>query len=227
MTKIARKGLFKEVAETLAHMIYSSELAPGQWIDELALCKQMDISRTPLREALKVLASDGLIELIPRKGAFVKTISLEDLSEIFPIMAMLEGYCAQLSAEKATREDLQCLLELHGNLEHYAAVGDIARYYEDNSRFHDALKRIARNSWLEQITLDLSRVIHLARHQQLIVKGRLGESIEEHRKIIEAIEAGDGDLARKVMHVHLMNQYRALKESITKELNNGMDQQAN
>lgn len=226
MNKISRKVLFEEVADTLARMIYSSALTPGQWIDELALCKEMDISRTPLREALKVLASDGLIELIPRKGAFVKTISLQDLNEIFPIMALLEGYCAQLSAEKATREDLQCLQGLHANLEQHAAVGDIARYYEDNTKLHDALKHIARNSWLEQITLDLSRVIHLARHQQLIVKGRLGESIEEHRKIIEAIEAGDPDLARKVMHVHLMNQYRALKESITKELNNGMDQQA-
>ncbi len=210
----------------LAHMIYSSELSPGQWIDELALCQQMGISRTPLREALKVLASDGLVELVPRKGAFVKTISLEDLDEIFPIMAMLEGYCAQLSAEKATREDLHCLQALHGNLEQHAAGANIPCYYEDNTRFHDALKRIARNSWLEQITLDLSRVIHLARHQQLIVKGRLEESLEEHRRIIEAIEAGDADRARKVMHVHLMNQYRALKESITKELNNGVDQQA-
>ncbi|WP_010325244.1 GntR family transcriptional regulator [Marinobacterium stanieri] len=223
MKKISRKVLFEEVADALAHMIYSSELSPGEWIDELKLCKQMDISRTPLREALKVLASDGLVELVPRKGAFVKTISLQDLDEIFPIMAMLEGYCAQLSAEKATREDLHCLQELHSNLEHHAASADIPHYYEVNTQFHDALKRIARNGWLEQITLDLSRVVHLARHQQLIVKGRLNESIAEHRRIIEAIEAGDADQARQVMHVHLMNQYRALKESITKELQHGLD----
>lgn len=214
MSIIKRRVLYEEVAEIIARMIYSSQLEPGQWIDEMQLCEELGISRTPLREALKVLASDGLVELVPRKGAYVKTISPEELDELFPIVALLEGFCAQLAAENISDEELVRLRHIHSNLERHAADKDIVRYYEDNILFHDALKNISRNNWLERLTLDLSRVIRLARQKQLKLGARLQHSLQEHRDILAAIEARDGDTANKAMSLHIQNQYVALKNKL-------------
>lgn len=222
MSIIKRRVLYEEVAEIVARMIYSSQLQPGQWIDEMQLCEQLDISRTPLREALKVLASDGLVELIPRKGSYVKTISAGELDELFPIVAMLEGLCAQLTAEHINSEELARLQLIHANLERHAAAGDIVRYYEDNILFHDALKRISRNSWLERLTLDLSRVIRLARQKQLKLGSRLQHSLDEHRSIMAAIEARDGAAANLAMSQHIHNQYLALKEKLEESVSDEM-----
>jgi len=199
MSMIKRRVLYEEVAEIIARMIYSSELEPGQWIDEMQLCADLGISRTPLREALKVLASDGLVELITRRGAYVKTISPDELDELFPIVALLEGFCAQLAAENITSEELVKLKHTHSNLERHAAAKDIVLYYEENILFHDALKDIYQNSRLQRLTLDLSRVIRLARQQQLKLGARLQQSLQEHRDILSAIEAKDGESANQTI----------------------------
>lgn len=223
MSIIKRRVLYEEVAEIIARMIYSSELEPGQWIDEMQLCADLGISRTPLREALKVLASDGLVELITRRGAYVKTISPDELDELFPIVALLEGFCAQLAAENITREELVKLKHIHSNLERHAAAKDIVLYYEENILFHDALKDISQNSRLQRLTLDLSRVIRLARQQQLKLGARLQQSLQEHRDILSAIEAQDGESANRAMSLHIDNQYAALKSQLVGADKNEMD----
>lgn len=223
MPIIKRTVLYEEVAEIVARMIYSSQLEPGQWIDEMQLCNELGISRTPLREALKVLASDGLVELVPRKGCFVKTISAEELDELFPIVALLEGFCAKLAAENVTDQELIRLRHIHANLEKHAADEDIVRYYEENILFHDALKNISSNTWLERLTLDLSRVIRLARQKQLKLGSRLQHSLQEHRDILAAIEARDGELANTTMSLHIQNQYLALKAKLKESTPNEMD----
>lgn len=223
MSIIKRRVLYEEVAEIIARMIYSSELEPGQWIDEMQLCADLGISRTPLREALKVLASDGLVELITRRGAYVKTISPDELDELFPIVALLEGFCAQLAAENITREELVKLKHIHSNLERHAAAKDIVLYYEENILFHDALKDISQNSRLQRLTLDLSRVIRLARQQQLKLGARLQQSLQEHRDILSAIEAQDGESANRAMSLHIDNQYSALKSQLVGADKNEMD----
>lgn len=223
MSIIKRRVLYEEVAEIVARMIYSSQLQPGEWIDEMQLCEDLGISRTPLREALKVLASDGLVELIPRKGCYVKTISAEELDELFPIVALLEGYCAQLATENISDEELVRLRHIHSNLERHAADNDIVRYYEDNIVFHDALKSISNNSWLERLTLDLTRVIRLARQKQLKLGSRLQHSLEEHREILAAIEANDSERANKAMFVHIHNQHQALQAKLKESETNEMD----
>ncbi|WP_296055764.1 GntR family transcriptional regulator [uncultured Amphritea sp.] len=223
MSMIKRRVLYEEVAEIIARMIYSSELEPGQWIDEMQLCADLGISRTPLREALKVLASDGLVELITRRGAYVKTISPDELDELFPIVALLEGFCAQLAAENITSEELVKLKHIHSNLERHAAAKDIVLYYEENILFHDALKDISQNSRLQRLTLDLSRVIRLARQQQLKLGARLQQSLQEHRDILSAIEAKDGESANQAMSLHIDNQYAALKNQLVGADKNEMD----
>src|SRR5574343_1796708 len=117
MTHIAPTALYQEVAERLRQRSFAHELTPGTWIDEQKLAEQYGISRTPLREALKVLASEGLVELRPRRGCYVTEISRQDLDDIFPLMALLEGRAAAEAVQNAKRDDILMLEDIHARLE--------------------------------------------------------------------------------------------------------------
>jgi DNA-binding GntR family transcriptional regulator len=214
-TRIAPLALYQEVAERLRERIFSHELEPGAWVDEQALADQYGISRTPLREALKVLASEGLVTLKPRRGCYVTEISERDLDEIFNVMALLEGQCAQLSVRKATDADLKHLKEIHAALEKAAHDGNINSFFEGNQAFHRALQEIADNRWLLETIEHLRKVIKLSRHHSLFSDGRLEQSLAEHRKILDAILARDADLAEQHMRAHL-NSGRAALARIAK-----------
>ncbi len=203
-------ALYEEVAERLRQRIYCRELKPGEWIDERALCEHYRISRTPLREALKVLHAEQLVKLVPRRGCFVRELSAEELDQIFPVMALLEGRCAYEAVLKAGPSDLQRLEALHSELEHYAAANDIDRYYERNYAFHEAVQRLAGNQWLERAITGLRKVLRLARHRQLRAPGRLQASLQEHRAIMQAFRQADPLAAEQCMKEHLLQQHIAL-----------------
>lgn len=199
-----------QVADRLRTLIYQHELKPGDAIDEMALCERFGISRTPLREALKVLNSEGLIELIPRRGSFVRRMDIEELNELFPVMAVLEGLCAREAVENCNRSELQKLQAMHDNLEVLAAQGDVDAYYEQNFTFHQAIQDLSGNKCLQRIIGDLRKVLRLARHMQLTIPGRLTASMEEHRQIMQAFRNRDPELADKNMQNHLRQQWHAL-----------------
>ena len=144
-------ALYEQVAERLRSRIYAHELAPGAWVDEQAIAIEYGISRTPLREALKVLASEGLVTLRPRRGCYVTELSEQDLDEIFPVMALLEGRCAHEATRKATEDDLKLLADIHADLERHAAANDADHFFEANQQFHDTLQELAGNRWLGQL----------------------------------------------------------------------------
>lgn len=203
-------ALYEEVAERLRQQIYCHELKPGEWIDERALCEYYRISRTPLREALKVLHAEQLVKLVPRRGCFVRELTAEELDQIFPVMALLEGRCAYEAVLKAGPGDLQRLEALHAELERHAAANDIDLYYEHNYAFHEAVQRLAGNQWLERAITGLRKVLRLARHRQLRAPGRLQASLEEHRAIMQAFRRGDPVAAERCVKDHLMAQHAAL-----------------
>ena len=203
--RIARTALYQEVAELLRQRIYAHELAPGTWIDEQALADTFGISRTPMREALKVLASEGLVRLEPRRGCYVAELSEQDLDEIFPVMALLEARVAFEAAGKATDADLLRLAALHEALEQHAAANDADHFFEANQAFHNALQEIAGNRWLKQMIDDARRVIKLTRRDSLRLDGRLKQSLAEHRAILKALRARDADAAGRAMHEHLLS----------------------
>jgi DNA-binding GntR family transcriptional regulator len=149
------KALYQEVAERLRDMIFAHELQPGQWIDEQKLAEGFGISRTPLREALKSLVSEGLVELRPRRGSFVRALTQKDIDQLFPLMAMLEGRCAFEAVQHATPADIKRLEELHNRLERLAASEQRTKYFELNYSFHAAVQEMAGNAWLQRITTDL------------------------------------------------------------------------
>lgn len=209
-SRIAPLALYQEVAERLRQRIFSHELPPGTWVDEQALAEQYGISRTPLREALKVLASEGLVTLKPRRGCYVTEISERDLDEVFTIMALLEGECARSAAGRASAAELEELQDIHRDLEHAAAAEDIDRFFEANQAFHHRVQALADNRWLLQVIEDLRKVIKLSRHHSLFSEGRLEQSLAEHRDILDALLARDADAAEARMREHISSGRAAL-----------------
>lgn len=217
-TRIAPLALYQEVAERLRQRIFSHELPPGSWVDEQALADDYGISRTPLREALKVLASEGLVTLKPRRGCYVTEISERDLDEIFNVMALLEGQCARLTAQKATDADLDRLREIHAKLEKAAHDEKIGAFFDANQAFHQALQELADNRWLLHVIEDLRKVIKLSRHHSLFSEGRLEQSLAEHRDLLAALADRDADRAELLMRTHI-NSGRAALVRIAKARN--------
>lgn len=210
-TSIVRSSLGQQAVALMRAKILAQELAPGQRLDEAVLAAQLGISRTPLREALKTLAAEGLVEQRPRRGCFVSEMSFRDLEEIFPIMAMLEGRVAFEAAVKSSPADLKRLEALHEKLQKHAAAGDVDRYYAVNYEFHDALQQVAGSRWLRHLIGDLRRMLKLSRHRSLMLPGRLAESMAEHEALMEALRTGKARSAEKIMNRHLLNQLEALR----------------
>ena len=205
-------SLHDGVAARLRAMVFDRELQAGEWIDEKALAEAWQVSRTPLREALKVLAAEGLVELVPHRGCRVTELSEADADALFPVMALLEGRCAYEAASKAGDADLRSLQHLHEELERHAASKDIDGYYRANHDFHSFVQRLAANRWLDRVTGDLRGFMRLMRGAQLALPGRIAASINEHRVLIDAFQQRDAARAERAMHDHLMAQLTALKK---------------
>ena len=208
-------ALYEQVAERLRTRIFAHEIQPGGWIDEQALALEFGISRTPLREALKVLAAEGLVVLKPRRGCYVTQLSEQDIDEVFPVMALLEGRVAAEAAQRATSADFARLATIHTELEKHAATNNADRFFEANQRFHKALQEIAGNRYLGQLIDDARKVIKLTRRDSLRLEGRLKQSLAEHREILEALHLKDAALAGQRMHDHLLSGRAALARLAT------------
>jgi DNA-binding GntR family transcriptional regulator len=193
-------ALYEQVAERLRTRIFAHDLAPGAWVDEQSLAEEYGISRTPLREALKVLASEGLVTLKPRRGCYVTQLSEQDLDEIFPVMALLEGRCAGEATTRATDADL----------ERHAAANDADHFFEANQQFHNALQELAGNRWLRQLIDETRKFIKLTRRDSLNLEGRLKQSLAEHRRILAAVQHRNADDACRLMHDHILSGRAAL-----------------
>jgi len=197
---LAPRALYQEVAELLRQRIYKRELEPGGWIDEMKLAEEYGISRTPLREALKVLAAEGLVTMKVRRGAYVTEVSEKDLSDVYHLLSLLESDAAGVVAERATDAELKDLQALHKELE--AAVGNRDRFFAINERFHMRLLEVAGNRWRDQMVADLRKVMKLNRQNSLLKSGRVRESMLEHRAIMEALMHRDAKGAVKRMQEH-------------------------
>ena len=204
---LAPRALYEEVAELLRQRIFSRELEPGSWIDELKLAEEYGITRTPLREALKVLAPEGLVTMKVRRGAYVTEVSDKDLADVYHLLALLESDGAGVVAERATDAQRAELQTLHAELE--AAVKNRERFFTINERFHLRLLEIADNRWRMQMVSDLRKVMKLNRHNSLLKTGRISESLAEHRAIMEALLSRDATLTRQRMQQHFQNGLEA------------------
>ncbi|MBN8747880.1 HTH-type transcriptional repressor RspR [Xylophilus ampelinus] len=209
--RIVPHSLHDQVAATLREEIFAGTLVPGSFLDEAALCERLEISRTPLREALKVLTAEGLLRHEPRRGCFVAEVTQKDLDEIFPVIALLEGRCAWEAARNATDAELDALESMHEKLSRHAKARRINEYYATNYAIHEAIISLADNRWLAQVIGDLRKILKLARLQQLHAPGRLDQSLSEHLAVFAALKARDSDGAEAAMRTHLNRQREALR----------------
>ena len=201
------KALYEQVAEQLRQRIFQRELEPGSWIDELKIAEQMGISRTPLREAIKELAAEGLVTMKVRRGAYVTEMSDKDLRDVYHLLALLESDAAAVVAERATVQQLQALQTLHEELER--SVHDRDQFFAVNERFHMQLLALADNRWRDQLVADLRKVMKLNRHNSLLKQGRIAESLQEHRTIMQALHARQPETARQALQAHFAHGLEA------------------
>lgn len=210
-TKLNNRPLYEDVAERLRAQIFTHELAPGSWLDEQSLANQFGISRTPMREAIKVLASEGLVTMKLRRGAYVTEVDRGDLEQIFTILSLLEGQAAKETASKASEAQLTQLDDIHHRLEKAAADRDAEQFFQVNVRFHELIQEIAGNRWMNGVIEDLRKVLKLQRRDSLSRTGRLQNSLLEHREILQAILKRDPVAAEAAMRNHLARGLEAVK----------------
>ena len=199
--RLPQRALYEQVAEKLRARILSHTLGAGSWIDEQALAAQFGISRTPLREALKVLAAEGLVTMKLRRGAYVTEVSERDLSDVFHLLALLESDAAGVVALTATAAQIADLEALHRKLE--ASADDRDQFFAANEAFHMHLLELADNRWRVQMVADLRKVMKLNRHHSLFKQGRLEASLAEHRALLAALKQRNPKRAQQLMREHM------------------------
>ncbi len=204
---LARRALYQDVADSLRRQIFARRLEPGSWIDELKLAAEFGISRTPLREALKLLAAEGLVTMKLRRGAYVTEVSADDVTQVYHLLGLLESDAAGTVAARATDAQRAQLSELHQRLEQQAGQRDA--FFATNELFHMALLEIAGNRWALHMVTDLRKVMKLNRHHSLFKQGRLEQSLAEHRALMRALLAGDADAATRLMRAHFLGGLEA------------------
>ena len=201
---LKQRALYEEVAELLRQRIFNRTLEPGSWIDELKIAEEYGISRTPLREALKVLATEGLVTMKVRRGAYVTEVNDKDLRDVFHLMAVLEADAAGTVAKIATNAQLLELEALHQELEKAAKNRrDYIKFFTLNEAFHIRLLQIADNKWRDQMVADLRKVMKLNRAQSLLKEGRIDKSLAEHAAVMTALKRRDAKAARAAMQAHI------------------------
>ena len=210
---ISNVALFEEVDELIRQRIFSRELKPGERIDEQALARDFGISRTPLREALKVLQNEGLVKLVPRRGCFVAKLTERDLDEIYDMVSLLEGACAARAAELASAADIARLQRITQRMAQAANERNYKRYFDANLAAHEAVQEIAGNRWQKNVIQYLRSMCRLSPYVSVgKIPGRLEESLREHEELVAAIEAHDAVRAEAVMRKHIEHTRAALRQ---------------
>lgn len=194
------------IRQTLEQLIITGEFADGERLDEIRLSERFAVSRTPLREAFQMLAASGLLELVPRRGAYVRQPGIVELVEMFEVMAELEGMCGRLAARRISDRELEDLNKAAEACETALSAGNSDAYYRENEQLHNLLYDASGNSFLAGEARKLQRRLQPFRRMQLQVRGRMQQSMDEHRAIISALENGDPQRAENELRGHVAIQ---------------------
>lgn len=212
---IDRRPLHHEVAARLRDMIIQGELAPGARLNERVLCQQLGISRTPLREALKVLATEGLVELLPNRGAVVTQLTLRAVREIFEVMGALERLAGELACRNATDADIAEIRALHYQMMAHYARGDLAGYFRYNQQIHIKLVECTGNATLAATYRNLNAHVRRARYMANLSRERWDKAVQEHEEILDALTRRDSARLQGLLQDHLGNKMLVVLEALT------------
>lgn len=192
-----------ELREQLEQMILDGRLGPGERLDEMELARTFGLSRTPVREAIKALLAVGLVEARGRQGTHVAILSIPALIEMFDVMSALEGLCARFAARRATPAERAAMREVHRELVTAYEAGDPIAFYKVNQQFHDMLYDAAHTHFIADQAIQLRRRIGAYRLRATYQPGRMLSTLSEHVRIMDAIDAGDPEEARKAASEHV------------------------
>ena len=204
--RIPRTSLHETVTEHIREMIFSGTLSGGDRVPEKLLCERLGISRTPLREALKVLASEGLLTLLPNRGARVARLTVDAVEELFPVMGALEALAGELACARATDDQISEIRAMHYQMALYHTRGEVQSYFELNQRIHEAILAAARNPTLKTSYDALAGRVRLARYRANMSKARWDQAMAEHEEMLEALLRRDGVRLAEVQRRHLDNK---------------------
>ena len=201
---ITKKNTRTEIlVSEIEKLIVNGSMVPGQRLDEMVLAKKYGVSRTPVREAIRALAAIGLVQNTGNQGSQVAKLSISMLIEMFELMAVLEGMCAQLAARRATKNQLFEMQKTHELLEKTFEKGTHKEFYNVNLQFHDLLYNASHTQYLAEETLRLRRRLSPYRMRVTFQPGRMNSTLEEHNKILIAIKKGESELAKNEAISHL------------------------
>ena len=201
---ITKKNTRTEILlSEIKNMIINGSMMPGERLDEMMLAKKYEVSRTPVREAIRALTAIGLVQNTGRQGAEVAQISISMLIEMFELMAVLEGMCAQLAARRATEDELNEMYATHKLLEKTFKIGTHKEFYNVNLKFHDQLYNASHTQYLAEETLRLRRRLSPYRMRVTFQPGRMRATLGEHSEILKAIKLGNSQQAKDAAISHL------------------------
>lgn len=210
LLKVERQRLHDVVVEHLRGFITEGVLAPGKKLNERELCETLGISRTPLREALKVLAVEGLIEINPNRGATVARMSELEIRETFELMSGIEAFAGELACDRITTEELDEIKALHYAMVVSKNQNDLPGYYQRNRAIHDLINQAARNTALRQVYLSLNRRIQALRFLSNQQAPKWERALHDHEEMIEALETRDGKRLSHILRHHLLEKRDAI-----------------
>lgn len=195
-------------------MIIEGVLPPGDKVPEKELCERFGVSRTPLREALKVLASEGLVALTPNRGATIADLTLDDLEQAFPVMGALEALSGELACANITERELAAIRRVHEKMVAHYEARELAPYFRNNQKIHELILAAARNRTLSSLYRSLEGRIRQARYLANMSTTRWTQAVREHEQILEALEARDGAALAQILNNHLANKFETVKDAL-------------
>jgi DNA-binding GntR family transcriptional regulator len=212
LTPVERAILHDSVTEHLRNFIIEGVLAPGMKLNERQLCETLGISRTPLREALKVLAAEGLIDISPNRGAAVARMSEAEIREAFEVLSGLEAFSGELACERITDEEVEQIRALHAAMLECSARNDLPGYYSRNQQIHDRINLAARNQVLRQTYLSVNRRVQALRLRSNLKAPKWASAIEDHEQMLLALQGRDGARLGRILRQHLLDKRDAILE---------------
>lgn len=212
--KKENKSLTSLIFEKIREDILNGRYACGDKLVEIKLADELGVSRTPVREALKQLELDGLVDNIPNRGVVVKGITKEDIDDILTIRLCIEGLVGQWAAERITDIEIKQLEEIYDLMEFYSSKKDVDKLFELNTKFHETLYHIAKSRYLEGILNDFQLFIKSARNSSLKVEGRMECALDEHKNIVNALREHDVERTKEALIKHITNSNNNIKSLV-------------
>lgn len=213
-TEAAPRLLHETVVDRLRDMIVHGELAAGTKLNERVLCESLGASRTPLREALKFLASEGLVRLLPNRGAIVAPLEAERVKQTFAVMGALEALAGELACRNASDEEINEIRALHYQMLAHHARGELADYFRCNQEIHSKLVQASGNEPLAEVYRSLNANVRRARYMANYSRERWTEAVEEHEEMLRALVKRDGAALQRILREHLANKLVLVMEAL-------------